>query len=541
MLQLFNKGRNPFPHLKGKGGLHYHPSRNIIGGQSIMKPSERVPYIDAHIIGGMIKAEEPDESFESILAEQPVYDLSKVEYDKIPIPNDEDDIDEDELDKLIPINIPEKTLQEYIKENNVKGKLTKAEKYDVLKDENIRREKIAIDLMKKKYFGKPVVAVKTVKAKAETNPRDDVYKSKGKLKDIDDVNGEALKNELIRLKQSHTGSKQKLYDKLKEFLETKPKEKAIEKVDSKEEANIKAMIGDVKYALKDLQHTKPYLSLSNDDIRNVAIATINHKSFDQPWQLLQNEGILNKSGIKFIVNEDLKHEIILARKNKSYIDGQIIPFVKAQKIPYGIAYEYWIERHGQTLMKSISGTTGIFIDSSKNPNVKNGNGRYCPYDFYNKDCEIETKYYVKESYFEKLKNDKDGFKFQKAKFIGRQDEDENAEKFKPYFILDGDRILLYNILQIYTNDKGESRQRWINDTNNREVYFQVCCSDTMIYLNINDLNLVVDDELNPTSKGPKKLITIDIDSMIQDGGLLQHSDSEYVNIQAKYFKQVQNI
>jgi hypothetical protein len=32
MLHILNKGRNPFPHLKGKGGLYYHPSRKIIGG-----------------------------------------------------------------------------------------------------------------------------------------------------------------------------------------------------------------------------------------------------------------------------------------------------------------------------------------------------------------------------------------------------------------------------------------------------------------------------------------------------------------------------
>ena len=65
MLQLLNKGRNPFPHLKGMGGLHYHPSRHMIGGRSIIKPSERVSYHDAHIIGGMIGNElvlSPDET-----------------------------------------------------------------------------------------------------------------------------------------------------------------------------------------------------------------------------------------------------------------------------------------------------------------------------------------------------------------------------------------------------------------------------------------------------------------------------------------------
>ena len=88
MLQLFNKGRNPFPHLKGKGGLQYHPYRHMIGGQSIIKPKERVPYFDAHIIGGMIGGEE--HQLESQLSPQQLQTYNQL------IEHPEEDVNQEE-------------------------------------------------------------------------------------------------------------------------------------------------------------------------------------------------------------------------------------------------------------------------------------------------------------------------------------------------------------------------------------------------------------------------------------------------------------
>lgn len=448
MLQLFNKGRNPFPQLKGKGGLHYHPSRNIIGGQSIMKPSERVPYIDAHIIGGMIKAEEPDESFESILAEQPVYDLSKVEYDKIPIPNDEDDIDEYELDELIPINIPEKTLQEYIKENNVKGQLTKAEKYDVLKDENIRRKKIAIDLMKKKYYGKPVVAVKAVKAKAETNPRDDVYKSKGKLKDIDDVNGEALKNELIRLKQSHTGSKQKLYDKLKEYLETKPKEKVIEKVESKEE--IEAFEKQITKVSK--SSVDKLLDEMIDDLLSQGITKYTFDTIKSMYDTFEIVNSKTKGHGKSLENIFCKTDFQYILKTLSNSDTPII---------------------NNDTSKKLVGHLGKYKREGKDVPLEEN----CIYDLFNGKASFEIKNYfgtqkwIGESFYN---NKVGGLTMPNYKFEGNIN-------FVPYFNKVGEEWKLYNVLIEYSHTKPEPTYKWLYKQFDTDVFFVVLCNDALVY------------------------------------------------------------
>ena len=106
MLQLFNKGRNPFPHLKGKGGLLYHPYRHMIGGQSIIKPKERVPYFDAHIIGGMIGGEEYQ--LESYLSPEDLQTYKRLNERFAPKQTHED---EDEEEHEEPIKKLEPTIQ----------------------------------------------------------------------------------------------------------------------------------------------------------------------------------------------------------------------------------------------------------------------------------------------------------------------------------------------------------------------------------------------------------------------------------------------
>jgi hypothetical protein len=501
MLHILNTHRNPFPHLKGQGGLHYHPSRNMIGGRSIMKPSERVPYIDAHIIGGMIKAEEPEESIESILAEQPVYDLSKVEYDKIPIPNDEDDIDEDELDELIPLNIPEKTLQEYIKENNVKGQLTKAEKYDVLKDENIRRKKIAIDLMKKKYYGKPVVAVKAVKAvkaKSETNPRDDVYKSKGKLKDIDEVNREALRNELIRLNQSRSGDKQKLYDKLKTFLETKPKEKSIEKVKSKEEIEVSKQSFDKLFdELIDKLLTQKITKYTLDTIKSM------HNTFEIVNTTVKGHG-------KSLENMFCKTDFQYILKSLSNSDIPII---------------------NNDTSKKLLGHFGKYKRNGKNVPLEEN----CVYDLFNGKASFEIKNYFGTKTWggESFYNNTDGgLTMTKSKFEGNFN-------FIPYFNQVNGEWKLYNVLVEYSHTKPEPTYKWLYKQFDTDVFFVVLCNDALVYYDFTkDFdNYVYYVSSDTKTKNGDDLYKVDYNESIKIG-MLSHKDSENAYIPISKFKPI---
>jgi hypothetical protein len=141
-----------------------------------------------------------------------------------------------------------------------------------------------------------------------------------------------------------------------------------------------------------------------------------------------------------------------------------------------------------------------------------------------------------------LKDDTQGLSFQKSKFIGG---DNGKGKFIPYFIKDPkneNRILLYNILQIYDiQDDGSYKQLWINNTFNKELYFSVCCGDAVIALNINDMNLsLIENVMNPIDSKMTELIQIDLDKMIGLGNVINETEKR-VEIQAKYFQPVKII
>jgi hypothetical protein len=97
MLHILNKRRNPFPHLKGKGGLYYHPSRHMIGGQSIIKPFERVPFYNAKIIGGMIGGEENQLVVSNGPAEEPEEEVEEEQPSEEETQPDEDEESRDFL------------------------------------------------------------------------------------------------------------------------------------------------------------------------------------------------------------------------------------------------------------------------------------------------------------------------------------------------------------------------------------------------------------------------------------------------------------
>jgi hypothetical protein len=353
--------------------------------------------------------------------------------------------------------------------------------------------------------------------------------------------------EKIRIKQEQKDKADKFYKdtlmkKALKGIKAEAKESMIPKINAK--------IPLVEDALRQRQETKPYLSLSPESILKLATRLYKKKTL-QPWQVLSDYQ-MNQQGIYFTIDEPLKREYDIQKSNYEYMSTNIIPYVKKlgmQNVEYGIGYENWLSKYGQSLMKKITGTTSDIKNSKEHTNIVGDVKAYYVYDYFNDESELEVKYYHRpeDSYFKLLKDDTKGYPFQKSKFIGG---DNSKGSFKPYFIMDNGRLKLYNILQTYVAPDGSIEKIWINNKINKEVYFSVCCADTIIYLNMNDdLVLRINSVSNPQiydkngkkiKNAPSILKQIDIEGMITHGDVLK-DDDKWIQIQAKKFKQVENI
>jgi hypothetical protein len=648
LIHILNNYHDPFPHLKGRGGLQFHPSRRIIGGalsnqlaqQQVTdmiaqiketELPEKIDYpdVDDYIekIENKLQASEPEPEPEQYLTNEEIKDIKISKYNnkdklaklaksmKLPTDGTNNEIkerikkriekaNEKPVEKEKPKKKEEKEvvkpptaneLKDYnkfleiqqsfffpnvflLEKNMNKIPLTSEESTFVKNTRDTLNENIGLDPSK---FPKSIQILKELKTindmlyneldkQAENLSKeiisDEDAKEQKKLakeakrteiqrnldiKMAQEKAEEEERLEKIRIKQERNDKAIKHYeDTLKKKALSSIGQYAKESMSSKINAKINAKIPLVEDALRQRQETKPYLSLSPESILKLATRLYKKKTL-QPWQAVSDYQ-MNQQGIEFTIDEPLKREYDIQKSNYEYMSTNIIPYVKKkgmEGVEYGIGYENWLSNYGQSLMKKITGTTSDIKNSKEHTNIVGDVKAYYVYDYFNDESELEVKYYHRpeDSYFKLLKDDTKGYPFQKSKFIGG---DNSKGSFKPYFIMDNGRLKLYNILQTYVAPDGSIEKVWINDTINKEVYFSVCCADTIIYLNMNDdLVLRINSVSNPQiydkngkkiKNAPSILKQIDIEGMITHGDVLKNDD-KWIQIQAKKFKQVENI
>lgn len=672
LIHILNNYHDPFPHLKGRGGLQFHPSRHIIGGalknelaikevKDMLTQMESLPipeHIDTTDVEQSMKTVEDtqlqpvSEPEKKYLNDTEIKEIKLSQYknksqltslcESMKLPTD--GTNKDMIDRIKkrmeqanekPKSKTTTTLEKHSKiisninsekfQRNVKMWKDKIEEIDELTPiisqlndlsiEAILSNKVDLVGPYNDYIGYLKEVEDKEKRIRQRSNKDEVKielkltnevitKMKKIIKIYDNVRerveeyNDKVRKELSKItkdvqasiKNIEKSEKQKLKELSKIELQKKQAEKAeedakelalsIEQTNKKEknekaikhyedklmkkgfsilksnlemaqEPKINAYIPDVEYQMKEIQKKEPWKSLTKENIKKVAYVL--YKTKIAPYTIMSDVQMKTR-GIEYTIDNAMKKQILEARAEqyemdmkKKLINQNIIqPVFKIsmnENQRHGDAYELWLARteKGNTLMKKITGTTQQLTNSKSNKNIEGGVGGLCVYDFYNDKSELEVKFYNEAMYFNMLKDDTQGFKFQKAKFIGG----ENSKgSFKPYFIMDNGKLILYNIMQIYdVKPDGSYKQKWINNTTNKQVYFSVCCGDAVVALNMNDLNYELQEVDNPLS-GPKKLQIFNhdkINKMIRDGDLLEFKDKENVYIQAKYFKPVEII
>lgn len=222
----------------------------------------------------------------------------------------------------------------------------------------------------------------------------------------------------------------------------------------------------------------------------------------------------------------------------------------------GDAYEIVLFENGQGICRSLTGskinfvlnlqiptassrtTEGIMMDYSGGLDLETLK-RAFTYDLLNDLFCIEAKNYYSMFFLSELKQN-GGVVMQITKFLGRPPFANGKEQgyYKPYYILENNKLKLYNVCQTYQSSKsGPFEQKWIFKGKSKEVYFNVKCRDCIVGMNLKDILFHLDPITDPIGTRTD-LLTIDIEKSIAKGVLMKGDTNDTVKIPLTYFKPI---
>jgi len=268
-----------------------------------------------------------------------------------------------------------------------------------------------------------------------------------------------------------------------------------------------------------------------------------------------------------------KNQLELYRKTQATIDTKkkgfdildadvlkLMEGTKEQPETYsaGDAYEIVLFKKGQDILKSLTGsktnfvlnsqissassrsTEGIMKDFSSGLDLETLK-RAFTYDLLNELFCIEAKNYYTMFFVSELKQC-GGVVMQISKFIGRSPFVGSTEQgyYKPYYIIQDNKLKLYNVLQSYKpSASGSFEQKWVfgNKSKAKEILFNVKCRDCIVGMNIKDLPLHLETITDPIGTRTD-LYSINIEKSIAKGVLMKGDTDDTVKIPISYFKPI---
>jgi hypothetical protein len=268
-----------------------------------------------------------------------------------------------------------------------------------------------------------------------------------------------------------------------------------------------------------------------------------------------------------------KNQLELYRKTQATIDTnknafdildadvlKLMEGTKEQPETYsaGDAWEKVLFKKGQNLLKSLTksktdfylnseissassrSTEGIMKDFSSGLDLETLK-RAFTYDLLNELFCIEAKNYYTMFFVSELKQC-GGVVMQISKFIGRSPFVGSTEQgyYKPYYIIQDNKLKLYNVLQSYKpSASGSFEQKWVfgNKSKAKEIFFNVKCRDCIVGMNIKDLPLHLETVTDPIGTRTD-LYSINIEKSIAKGVLMKGDTDDTVKIPISYFKPI---